>query len=120
LCALSNLQEPLLNLVSILGAVNALTYFGCAFGAIIQGWAADYLGRKKALAASALLALIGGAVSAGSVAIAMLIVFRLVQGVGLGMLICLVPLYTTEVAPAHHRGLLSSMTVVGFGSGYAT
>lgn len=104
----------------ILGALNALSFFGAACGAIVQGWTADYLGRKKSIGLAALLALIGGALAAGSVNIVMLIVVRILQGVGLGMIISLVPLYTTEVAPARHRGLLSAMTVWGFGVGYTT
>ncbi len=103
---------------SILGAVNALFAFGAACGAILQGWTADWLGRKGALAIAASCALIGGALTAGSTAIAMLITVRIIQGCGLGMLICLVPLYITEVAPAHRRGLLSGMTTIAFGTGY--
>ncbi|RDL36075.1 uncharacterized protein BP5553_06687 [Venustampulla echinocandica] len=103
---------------NVLGAVNALFAFGAAVGAILQGMTADWLGRKKALGLAGLCALIGGALAAGSVAIEMLIIVRILQGIGLGMLICLVPLYTTEVAPAHKRGLLASTTVMGFASGY--
>jgi MFS family permease len=48
----------------------------------------------------------------------MLIIVRLLQGFGLGMIICLVPLYITEVAPARIRGRLSGLTVFSFGVGY--
>jgi MFS family permease len=48
----------------------------------------------------------------------MLITTRILHGFGLGMLICLVPLYLTEVSPAHCRGVMSGMTVMGFGLGY--
>lgn len=98
--------------------MNALFLLGAACGAIIQGWAADWLGRKKALAVAAACSLVGGALQTGSVNVTMIIIVRILQGFGLGMIICLVPLYTTEVAPAHRRGLLSGMTVMGFGSGY--
>ena len=105
---------------SILGAVNALFAFGAACGAIVQGWTADWLGRKGALALAATCALLGGALTAASVAVGMLVAVRLLQGFGLGMLICLVPLYITEVAPPHRRGLLSGMLTMAFGSGYLT
>jgi len=98
--------------------VNALFAAGAAFGAIAQGFLADWLGRKKALAVAALCAIIGGALSAGSVAIAMLITVLLLQGFGLGMVICLVPLYITEVSPPHRRGLLTGLTTMSFGLGY--
>lgn len=98
--------------------MNALFAFGAALGAIGQGWAADWLGRRKALGLAALCALIGAALSAGSVVIEMLIIVRILQGVGLGMLICLVSLYTAEVAPAHARGMISAFTIMGIGMGY--
>ncbi|KIW67196.1 hypothetical protein, variant [Phialophora macrospora] len=48
----------------------------------------------------------------------MLITTRILHGFGLGMQICLVPLYLTEVSPPHCRGLMTGMTVMGFGLGY--
>jgi MFS transporter, SP family, solute carrier family 2 (facilitated glucose transporter), member 3 len=72
---------------------------------------ADKWGRKKALAAAAIFATIGSALTAGSPYLAMLITVRILHGVGLGMLICLVPLYLTETAPPRFRGVLAGMTV---------
>ena len=103
---------------SILGALNALFTAGAALGAFIQGYLADWVGRKKALLISAIFATIGAALSAGSVNIAMLITVRILQGCGLGMAICLVPLYISEVAPAAQRGFLNGFTVMSFGLGY--
>lgn len=48
----------------------------------------------------------------------MMIVFRLLEGIGLGALICQGPLYISEVAPAHKRGMLSGLTACGFAFGY--
>jgi MFS family permease len=96
---------------SILGAVNALCSFGCALGSIAQGWMADKWGRKKALMVAAIFSAIGAALTAGSTHVAMLVTVRILNGFGLGMLICLVPLYLTETAPARFRGSLAGMTV---------
>ena len=103
---------------SILGAINALFNFGLAIGALAQGWLVDYIGRKKAFYIAATAALIGAALITSSVTIAMLIAVRLLHGFGLGMLICLVPLYLTEVAPPRQRGVLSGLTTFSFGMGY--
>jgi MFS family permease len=103
---------------SIIGAVNALFAAGAAFGSICQAWLADYFGRKKALGISALFSLVGAAWTAGSPYLPMLITIRILHGFGLGMLICLVPLYLTEVSPPKSRGIISGMTVMGFGLGY--
>ncbi len=48
----------------------------------------------------------------------MLITVRILHGFGLGMQICLVAIYLTEVSPPHCRGIMSGMTVMGFGVGY--
>ena len=89
-------------------------------GAIAQGFIADRLGRKRAFAIGTTLCIVAGALLAGSVNIAMLITVRLIHGFGLGMTISLVPLYLTEVAPAHRRGRLSGLTTGGFSIGYVT
>lgn len=92
--------------------------FGLAVGALAQGWLVDVIGRKKAFLVAAISSLVGAALITGSVAIGMLIAVRLLHGFGLGMLICLVPLYLTEVAPPRHRGVLSGLTTLSFGMGY--
>ena len=98
--------------------MNALFALGAAIGAILQGWMADWIGHKKSMAVSGLCALAGAALVSGSVNIAMCVTVRILHGFGLGMIICLVPLYTTEVAPPHRRGVMAGMTVMGFGMGY--
>lgn len=87
-------------------------------GSLFQGWLCDVVGRKKAFAVAGACSLTGGALITASIAIEMLIVVRLLQGIGLGMLICLVPLYLTEVAPPKKRGLLSGLTTASFAAGY--
>ena len=103
---------------NIISALSALFFFGCAVGSLAQSFLADWLGRRKSLAIAGVIALLGGALTAGSVAVPMLIVFRLFQGVGLGMLLALVPLYLTEVAPPRTRGFLTGLTTLSFGTGY--
>lgn len=102
----------------ILDAINALFTAGAAFGSLAQSPIADKYGRRIALAVAGMTSLIGTALAAGSVRVAMLIVVRLFQGFGLGMILALVPLYLSEVAPPHQRGLISGLTVVSFGTGY--
>ena len=89
-------------------------------GAIVQGFIADRLGRKRAFAIATTLCIIAVALLAGSVHIAMLITIRFIHGFGLGMIIALVPLYLIEVAPAHRRGRLSGFITAGFAIGYPT
>ena len=87
--------------ISIIGGIQACFAAGAAFGAITQGWLSDWLGRKKAIAVAGSWALVGGALTTASVNIAMLITMRVLHGFGFGMIICLVPLYITEVVSAN-------------------
>jgi MFS family permease len=111
--------DPISNYTSnIIGAINALWAFGCALGALSQGWISDWRGRRVGLAIAAGCALLGAALVAGSVNIPMLIVVRMVQGFGLGMILAIVPLYLSEVAPPRQRGFMTGLTVLSFGMGY--
>jgi MFS family permease len=66
------------------------------------------------------LATIGGALQAGSVTLSMFIVFRFVNGLGVGMLLSLVPLYQSEVSPPHSRGMMVGFHGICVTVGYAT
>ncbi|KAJ9604753.1 hypothetical protein H2200_010867 [Cladophialophora chaetospira] len=113
-----NLEPTSLYTANVVSALSALFFFGCAVGSLGQCFLADRIGRRKSLGVGGLIALLGGALVAGSVAVPMLIVVRLLQGAGLGMLLALVPLYLTEVAPPRTRGFLTGLTTLSFGTGY--
>lgn len=103
---------------NIISAISACFFGGCAIGALLQCYVSDWSGRKGAFAIAASLSIVGGALVAGSVNVTMLFVMRIFQGIGLGMILPLVPLYLTEVAPAQHRGLLAGSTQFAGGVGY--
>jgi MFS family permease len=114
-----NVVWPAANTPSrVMGATFSLFAFGAAVGGIVQGWTADWIGRKKTLAVAGLTSTVGAALVAGSVNVPMLVTTRILHGFGLGMILCLVPLYTTEIAPPKTRGIYSGMTVIGYGMGY--
>lgn len=102
---------------SIIGGANGAFNGGGALGSLSQGFIADRIGRKKAIIMSATFILIGGALLAGSVHLGMLITVRLIQGLGVGMVTCLGPLYLAEVAPPHRRGFFSGLAPMGYGLG---
>ena len=62
--------------------------------------------------------MIGGALAAGSVHIAMLIVVRIFQGAGLGALATMTPVYLSESATAQKRGMLTGLHGFFLVSGY--
>lgn len=97
------------NATELFGAVNGVTLAGGLIGALLQSEQSDRLGRKKSVALSCAICVLGGALQAGSVHIAMFIVSRLIAGLGVGALIGSIPLYQSEISPPKSRGL-----IVGF------
>ncbi|OAL05321.1 general substrate transporter [Phaeosphaeriaceae sp. SRC1lsM3a] len=91
---------------SILGATSALFAAGCALGALFESWTADRFGRVRTLQILCALAVISSAIQGGAAHIAMFLVGRFLNGVGVGALLALVPVYMVEISPAATRGLL--------------
>jgi len=60
---------------------------GGLFGCLSCFKSADWLGRRKAILLASVITVIGGALQAGSVNIAMYIVMRFITGLGIGKLI---------------------------------
>ncbi|MFP5080962.1 sugar porter family MFS transporter [Pedobacter sp. JCM 36344] len=79
---------------------------GCIVGVAFSGDLSDRLGRKKLLFLSAFLFLISAVGCALVHSLTWLIIFRLIGGVGVGIASIVVPLYLSEIAPAHVRGRL--------------
>ncbi|KAK7206978.1 general substrate transporter [Myxozyma melibiosi] len=79
---------------------------GGYIGAIIQAPISNRWGRKAATGTGAVLVMISAALDAGAVDIAMFAVFRMTCGIGAGMLLANCPVYMSEIAPPHLRGML--------------
>lgn len=91
------------------GWIMSSALLGCVAGAAIAGYGSDRYGRKKILLASALLFIVSalGCMVAGSPS--MLVVFRIVGGLGVGFAAMVAPMFIAELAPAHLRGRLVSI-----------
>ncbi len=79
---------------------------GCIVGVAFSGDLSDRLGRKKLLFLSALLFLISAIGCALVHSLNLLIIARLIGGVGVGIASIVVPLYLSEIAPTNVRGRL--------------
>jgi MFS family permease len=75
-------------------------------GALFESWTADRFGRVRTLQMLCALAVISSAIQGGAAHIAMFLVGRFLNGVGVGALLALVPVYMVEISPAATRGLL--------------
>ncbi len=98
-------------------------YVGCALigsiaGVLVAGTLSDYLGRKITMLISAALFSISaiGCTVCGS--FDQLVAYRIIGGVGIGIVSIVSPIYISEVSPANVRGTLVSLyqlaVTVGF------
>ncbi|KAK4539179.1 hypothetical protein LTR36_001179 [Oleoguttula mirabilis] len=91
---------------SLISTMNGLYQVGGFFGVFTVSYFADRWGRRAAIGVSALITVLSGALLAGSVNVAMFIVFRFFSGAGAFMILSAVPIWMNEVTPPRNRGLL--------------
>ncbi|GAA2183428.1 sugar porter family MFS transporter [Brooklawnia cerclae] len=91
------------------GLVVSGLLFGAMIGAFASGKVSDRLGRKPVLGIGGLVFIVGTVVASLAVSTPMLVGARVVLGLGLGLVSVTVPMYLSELAPAHIRGALSSL-----------
>ena len=114
-----------LNMAGISGAVHSIQNFftlsdngigivvssltlGCLVGALFTGAIANQLGRKKVFIYIALLFALSSLGCALSQSSMLLVLFRVIAGIGVGAVSVVGPMYISEIAPAHQRGRLVS------------
>ncbi|MFV1964624.1 MAG: sugar porter family MFS transporter [Pirellulaceae bacterium] len=91
------------------GWVVSSALMGCITGAMAAGTLSDRFGRKKLLILAAGLFLISALGSAIPQTPALLIVARMVGGLGVGFASMLAPLYISEFSPPHLRGRMVAL-----------
>ncbi len=104
------------------GFVVGSALIGCFVGAIVSGPLSNRIGRKNSLIISAVLFTISawgsGLPSIFPESVALLVIFRLIGGLGIGIASMNAPTYIAEIAPASRRGNLVSYyqlaIVIGF------
>jgi sugar porter (SP) family MFS transporter len=79
---------------------------GCVVGALVAGKGADRFGRHRFLFLAGICFLASALGTAGAASFSLLIVFRIVGGIGIGMASVISPLYIAESSPAYWRGRL--------------
>ena len=86
------------------GMVVSILLLGALFGALLAGPLADKIGRKRTIAVTSSLFVIGAAVIALSESYEMVLLGRCVTGLGVGVISLSAPLYLAEISPPHYRG----------------
>src|SRR5262249_3926335 len=86
-------------------AVSSATV-GCILGPLLGGSVADWLGRKKTLAITALVFGVGAIGTVFPKSAMEFDFFRFIGGLGVGLASVVSPMYISEIAPASMRGRL--------------
>ena len=81
----------------------------CACTAIIAGTLADRLSRRYTVLLGAVIFTVGGALQALADSTTTLLAGRVLGGLAVGILSCVVPIYNAELSPPHLRGVLSTL-----------
>ncbi|ONK57232.1 uncharacterized protein A4U43_C10F17960 [Asparagus officinalis] len=93
---------------TIEGLIVAMSLIGATIVTTFSGPSSDYLGRRPMLIISSVLYFIGSMLMLWAPNVYMLLLARLIDGLGIGLSVTLVPVYISETAPADIRGLLNT------------
>lgn len=102
-------------------------YVGCALigsiiGVAFAGWLSDEIGRKPAMFLSAILFTVSAIGCAITPTFNWLVIYRIVGGVGIGVVSIVAPMYISEVSVSQYRGRMVSLyqlaITVGFLAAY--
>ncbi|CAM9113165.1 unnamed protein product [Ectocarpus sp. 13 AM-2016] len=98
---LSTLQKAI-----IVSSLNLVA----AGGGLIAGSVSDTLGRKRSIAAACLVFITGSIIKIAAQSFGVLLLGRIVTGIGVGCGFVVAPVYIAEITPPHIRGRLTSLT----------
>jgi SP family sugar:H+ symporter-like MFS transporter len=92
-----------------LGFAVASALLGCVAGALTAGRLADRIGRLAVMKVAALLFLISAIGTGLATNIWLVVLFRIVGGIGVGVASVIAPAYIAETSPPRIRGRLGSL-----------
>ncbi|KAF2154241.1 MFS putative major facilitator superfamily transporter [Myriangium duriaei CBS 260.36] len=99
------------------GAVVSVFTGGAFFGAFFAGPMGDWLGRRLTIMIGAIVFLVGGALQTGAHNLSYLYSGRCIAGLGVGILVMIIPLYQAELAHPSIRGRITALQQFMLGIG---
>jgi sugar porter (SP) family MFS transporter len=94
------------------GVITASISVGAVIGAIFSPRVNEWMGRRRTIMAAAVIVVLGTLAATFSPSFAILVVSRLIIGVGIGFSSSTVPTYLSELAPAKLRGAMGSLNQI--------
>ena len=102
------------------GAVVSVFTGGAFFGAALAGVTTSRLGRRWTIILGAVIFCLGGALQASAQNLGYLYSGRAIAGLGVGVLVMIIPLYQAEIAHPAIRGRLTGLQQLFIGLGATT
>ena len=104
------------------GLIVSMILIPAAAASFFAGHIADKLGRPRGIAVGSLIFALGATIECASVRLAMLLIGRVVTGLGQGLFMSTLVVYVCEIAPPRRRGVLASLpqllVTIGLCTGY--
>ncbi|KKZ59205.1 hypothetical protein EMCG_05453 [[Emmonsia] crescens] len=102
-----------------IGTMVAILEIGAFISSLLVGKIGDIIGRTRTILYGSMVFFIGGAFQTCATGIPMMLVGRIIAGLGVGALSTIVPVYQSEISPPHNRGKLACIEFTGNICGYA-
>ncbi|KAH6663987.1 general substrate transporter [Plectosphaerella plurivora] len=101
-----------------LGTIVGLYYIGCLLGCIVTGLVGNKLGRTGTIFWGSVVMVVGGIIQAAAFGAPMMIVGRIISGIGNGMNTATVPVWVSECSKTESRGraIAIQLSIVIFGT----
>ncbi len=97
----------------------AILEIGALVASLSIGRIGDIIGRRRTIFWGSMIFLVGGAFQSFATGMPMMLIGRIIAGLGVGTLSTIVPVYQSEISPPHNRGKLACIEFSGNILGYA-
>lgn len=102
-----------------IGTMVAILEVGAFIASLCVGRIGDMIGRRRTILFGSMIFFVGGTFQTFANGMPMMILGRIIAGLGVGALSTIVPVYQSEISPPHNRGKLACIEFTGNISGYA-
>lgn len=103
-----------------IGTMVAILEIGAFISSLLVGKIGDIIGRRRTILYGSMIFFVGGALQTFATGMPMMMLGRIIAGLGVGSLSTIVPVYQSEISPPHNRGKLACIEFSGNIIGYTT